>query len=379
MLNFSNLSYWEKIAVTESVDFIVIGAGLVGVSTAIELRKLHPSAKIVILERGYLPTGASTKNAGFACFGSATELVDDLNNIDENTVWETLELRYKGLNELLNLYGSDKIGYRLSGSWDLIHSNEQKAEQITREKLDYLNTKIFEITGERDCFSEDNESVIKNGFKNISTAFHNRLEGEIRTDKLYHALQQKLAENEIITLYGITVESIVTADNLVTVHTNHGELTSSKAAVTVNGFAKKLLNDNRIQPARAQVLVTSVIPNLKFQGTFHYDAGYYYFRNIDGRILIGGGRNLDFKAENTEEFGNTEPITTSIKRLLKTVIIPDTDFTIDYEWSGIMGVGNEKKPIIELTHPNVAIGVRMGGMGVAIGTLVGKKVAELLK
>lgn len=379
MLNFSQLSYWEKIAITESIDFVVIGAGLVGVSTAIQLRKNHPTAKISIVERGYLPTGASTKNAGFACFGSATELVDDLNKMDESTVWETLELRYSGLLELLSLYGTEKIGYNNCGSWDLIHNSQKETERITSDKLDYLNQRIKEITGERSCFSIDKEQLSKNGFQNLSTSFHNRLEGEIRTDKLYFALQQKLAENNIITLYGVEVKSIIPESNEVIIDTNFGELKTSKVAVTVNGFANTLLNDHRIQPARAQVLVTSVIPDLNFSGTYHYDAGYYYFRSVDNRILIGGGRNLDFEGERTEEFGNTEKICHSIKSLLSEIIIPGNSFTIDYQWSGIMGVGNEKKPIIEMIHPNIAIGVRMGGMGVAIGTLVGQKTAELLK
>lgn len=378
MLNFSNLSYWEKIAITEAIDFVVIGAGLVGVSTAIELRKRYPSAKIVILERGYLPTGASTKNAGFACFGSATELVDDLERINEDSVWETVELRYRGLKELLGSYGEEKLGYRQVGSWDLIHADSTETEIATREKLDYLNRKIYQITGDNNCFCEDKKSIHTNGFRNISTSFHNKLEGEIRTDKLYLALQQKLATNEIITLYGIEVKHIEAASDKIRIQTNFGEISSQKAAVTVNGFANRLLNDERIQPARAQVLVTSEIPGLKFSGTFHYDAGYYYFRTVNNRILIGGGRNLDFAGETTETFENTEKITSSIRELLRSVIIPETTFTIDYEWSGIMGVGNEKKPIIELIHPNIAIGVRIGGMGVAIGTLVGQKVAKLL-
>ena len=29
--------------------------------------------------------------------------------------------------------------------------------------------------------------------------------------------------------------------------------------------------------------------NLKIKGSFHYEKGYYYFRNIDNRILLGGG------------------------------------------------------------------------------------------
>ena len=41
-----------------------------------------------------------------------------------------------------------------------------------------------------------------------------------------------------------------------------------------------------------------------------------------------------------------------------------------------MGVGSEKKPIIKLVNPNVLAAVRMGGMGVAIGSLVGQEAAD---
>ena len=41
-----------------------------------------------------------------------------------------------------------------------------------------------------------------------------------------------------------------------------------------------------------------------------------------------------------------------------------------------MGVGSEKKPIIE-KKLNYVVGVRMGGMGIAIGATVGKKLADL--
>jgi hypothetical protein len=43
-----------------------------------------------------------------------------------------------------------------------------------------------------------------------------------------------------------------------------------------------------------------------------------------------------------------------------------------------MGVGGSKKPIIKKVENNVYCGIRMGGMGVAIGILVGKEMAELM-
>jgi gamma-glutamylputrescine oxidase len=46
--------------------------------TAYHLLKDDPKNKIIILERGIFSSGASTKNAGFAIFGSLTEILDDI-------------------------------------------------------------------------------------------------------------------------------------------------------------------------------------------------------------------------------------------------------------------------------------------------------------
>ena len=136
--------------------------------------------------------------------------------------------------------------------------------------------------------------------------------------------------------------------------------------------------DENIVPARAQVLITKPIDNLKVKGTFHLEQGYYYFRNIDQRILIGGGRNLDFKSESTMEFGQTSIVQSKLEDLLKNTIIPNINFEIDYSWSGIMGIGNKKKPILKQLSNNVSCGVRLGGMGVAIGASVGRDLADLI-
>ena len=51
------------------------------------------------------------------------------------------------------------------------------------------------------------------------------------------------------------------------------------------------------------VLITKPIKNLKIKGCFHYDKGFNYFRNINERIMIGGGRNIDFQKEETIQHG----------------------------------------------------------------------------
>jgi hypothetical protein len=41
-----------------------------------------------------------------------------------------------------------------------------------------------------------------------------------------------------------------------------------------------------------------------------------------------------------------------------------------------MGVGFQKKPIVKQLSNHVYCGVRMGGMGIAIGSSIGKQVSE---
>ncbi len=375
MLQLDKLSFWEKRSYFENIDFTIIGAGIVGMSTALHLRKRYPNAKIIVLEKGYLPSGASTKNAGFACFGSPSELFDDYQK-SPNTVWETVLKRYQGLHYLKELIGADTLDFQQNGSWEIFTESQTNFKEI-REFLPFLNAKMDELMNEKLVYTEDVESMHHFGFNKVKSSIYNRLEGQIDTGKMMRAFEQKIAANGILYLGGIEVKALQEG-NPVILDTNIGEIKSNKVLVCTNGFAQQLLPQKKVLPARAQVLVTEPIPNLKFKGTFHYDEGYYYFRNFEQRILLGGGRNLNFEGETTTELDNTSQIMDALNVLLKEVILPNQTVKIDYQWAGIMGVGENKTPFIEKISPNIAIGVKMGGMGVAIGSLVGKEVAELI-
>jgi glycine/D-amino acid oxidase-like deaminating enzyme len=166
----------------------------------------------------------------------------------------------------------------------------------------------------------------------------------------------------------------------VTIFGNHGfEMKAAKMAVCTNGFAKKLLPLLKdISPARNQVLITKPIENLHLKGTFHYDRGYVYFRNVGNRVLLGGFRQLAKTEETTAQFGLTNNIQDALESFLRTVILPNQKVEIEQWWSGIMGVGETKAPIVKEVEKNVFVAVRLGGMGVAIGSLVGEEVAELM-
>jgi glycine/D-amino acid oxidase-like deaminating enzyme len=151
-----------------------------------------------------------------------------------------------------------------------------------------------------------------------------------------------------------------------------------RVAVCTNAFCRQLLPQLPVTPGRGQVLITRPLKQLPFSGIFHFDAGYYYFRDIDGRVLFGGGRNLDFEGESTTELTPTPFIYNHLAQQLKDMILPGIPFEIDYAWAGIMAFTPNRQPIVKKISPSIAVGVALNGMGVAIGTEVGAQVAELL-
>jgi len=369
-----NYSYWETKQYFQTFDLIVIGSGIVGLSTAISFKELHPKAKILVLEKGILPNGASTKNAGFACFGSAGELLDDLARMPADTVWETVLMRWQGLQLLRNRLKDKNMNYRSYGGFELFE--DSAGFQNCKENIHFLNAEIKKTLGVSNCYSDVTKE--QHFFKSAKGVILNFFEGQIDTALMMKNLLLFARKKGIEVLNNITISEIKEQNNYVALESSIGEFRAGKVVVATNGFAKELLNIQDIKPARAQVLITKPIPALRIKGTFHFSQGYYYFRNIDNRILFGGGRNLDIKGETTSDQGLNLNIQRQLDMLLKNMILPGVPFEVEQRWSGIMGVGDEKKPIIRGVGKNVLAAVRMGGMGIAIGSMVGEKAARAI-
>ena len=367
-----DLSYWEIKSWLTNIDFTIVGSGIVGLSCALQLKSKFPKANILVLEKGALPQGASTKNAGFACFGSLSEILDDLETHSEDEVCQLVKKRVDGLQLLRETLGDKTIDYQELGGYELFSNVDDLFEQCLsqKDKINALLKSIFKT----DVYSTK-DNVFK--FENIKSNYiFNRFEGQIDTGKMMVSLTQLALKRGIKILNKIHVDGFSEEANSVKIKTSAFEFSSSKLLIATNGFASQLINES-VKPARAQVLITKPIKNLHIKGTFHLDKGYYYFRNINDRILFGGGRNIDFKGEETTELKQTEQIQNKLEDLLKTTILPNNPFEIDYRWSGIMGVGNQKKAVVKQLSNHVFCGVRLGGMGVAIGSLVGKELADL--
>lgn len=373
-------SYWEQESFTR-YDHIVIGAGIVGLNTAIELKGRYREARVLVLERGLLPTGASTRNAGFACMGSATELLDDLQYTTEAEAVALFDWRRRGLELLRRRLGDSTIGYTENGSYELLNAQELD----TLDKLDYLNALLKDITG-KPAYRVATEKIGGMGFSTSYTQalIENTCEGELHSGKMMRALTDMAINRGIEIKTGADVVRFEELGDRVDVvlrdpfRNETSVMQCDKLFICTNAFTKQLLPDVDVVPGRGQVVITQPVAGLKFKGIYHFDKGYYYFREIDGRVLLGGGRNLDFTTENTTDFALNEMIQADLVQKLNDIILPSTPFTIDRRWTGIMAFGANKFPIVKAFSPRVYGAFRMGGMGVALGSEAARKLVEMV-
>lgn len=370
----TNFSFWENKNWFSDIDFSIIGSGIVGLHTALRLRECYPKSKIVIFEKGILPQGASTKNAGFACFGSLSEILSDLENHTEQEVLDLINKRWEGLQLLRKRLGDKTIDFQQNGGYELFFEKDSEMYQKCLDSLpkinlllsNYFNSEVFRINPNNFGFKNCKENLIFNPY-----------EGQIDTGNMMQNLLKEVYKSDILILNKQELVSFEDLGNKVELNFKDFSVSAKKIFFATNGFASQLTK-NEVIPARAQVLITKPIPNLHIKGTFHIEEGFYYFRNFENRILLGGARNIDFESETTTNFDLNKNIQNRLDEVLKNVILPNTTFEVEQRWSGIMGMGTAKTPVVKQLSENAYCGVRLGGIGVAIGSLIGKELADLI-
>ena len=374
------ISIWEKEGFFAPQDIIIVGNGFVGLWSAFHLKKKKPNLKITIVDQGVIPTGASTRNAGFACFGSLSELIHDGESMGTEEMLELIEMRYNGLGTIQK-YFYKEIDFDLCGGYELYDEGDKKSSKKVVHNIEYLNSLLKPITKTKQTFKLIDNKISDFGFGKTKHLIKNKLEGYLHSGKLVQALLQTVQAMGVQVFTCTEIKNFEKTNGKIELRTNQPfNLVTNQVLICTNAFAKELLPELDIVPARGQVLVTSEISNLPWKGSFHSDEGFYYFRNIGKKVLLGGARNKAFLQEETTQMETTTNIQVELERYLNEVMLPkhNGQYTIDYRWSGIMAMGSEKMPIIKEIEPNIFCAVRMSGMGVALAPIVGKAVTKLM-
>jgi glycine/D-amino acid oxidase-like deaminating enzyme len=373
------LSFWEKNSFLK-YDYIVIGGGILGLSTACSIKEKYPSAGIVVIERGIFPTGASTKNAGFACFGSLTEILYDIETLGESKAIELVEMRWKGLELLQKRLSGKEMDFLNYGGYELLDSIRLPA----LDKMEYVNRLLHPIFS-KEVFTAADSKISEFGFNSnsVKSLVFSSFESQIDTGLMMKNLIRLAQAKGINIINGCEAadfeekEGVIRVRAKTAISSEYLIFECSKLIIAANAFSNKIIKDSEVKPGRGHVIVTKPVERLRFKGVFHMDEGFYYFRNYGNRIIFGGGRNLDFKAEETTDFTFNQKILNNLKEKLDNVILPGQHYEIEHQWTGIMGFGVNKLPVIK-QKGNVISALSCNGMGIALSSFVAKEIVDIV-
>jgi gamma-glutamylputrescine oxidase len=216
----SQVSVWEKESFYSHKDVIIIGSGFVGLWSAYHLKKNRPKLSVAIVDRGIIPTGASTRNAGFACFGSVSELIADTIKSGEEQMLEIVEMRCKGLKKINKTFRKKEIGYEELGGYELITDDQGFDINTLRSNIDWLNHKLKSITKKEKAFYLNDEKIAEFGFANVHHLIENRLEAQLHSGKLCQALLKLVQSMGVTILNSIEIKSFEKINGKVELGTN---------------------------------------------------------------------------------------------------------------------------------------------------------------
>lgn len=366
-------SFWEKQQYLGKYDVIIIGSGFTGLCAGITLLKSQPALRVAIIESAIIGTLASSRNAGFMCYGSPSELGTDLGNQSTANSLAMIRAKHKGMKLLLQFAGKRNIQFKKVAAYELLDKTAP-ATTAALEHIDALNGLFHEAIGIPQYFSQTTKPHFADGFQDaIAFAY----EGQLNPAATVYALTQLFRNLGGIHLNATTAQGLEKSEGHFEVPTNLGTLQSKQVIIATNAFTNALIPSSQIQPKRAQVLLTSPIAKMPYLGNFHMDFGYVYFRNVGNRLLLGGARNTNFESENSAK-PELNPLIQSVLDTLLVKLLPHQNYTIEDRWAGIMGFDVKNRPQVRVLDSNLLLVAGMNGMGTALGPALGYEAANIL-
>jgi glycine/D-amino acid oxidase-like deaminating enzyme len=195
-------SIWEQETFYRKRDIIIIGAGFSGLWTAISIKEKSPEKSVLIIERNAVPLGASTRNAGFACFGSLTEVIADSQKMGWEKTLDLVRMRFEGLRKIRHYFKNDEIDFELSGGYEILNNDEPLLF------INEVNEKLKPITGLEETYSLQQNKIQEFGLGKSQFLIENPCEGSLHSGKLLQKLLEKCYELKVEFLFGTEVNNI---------------------------------------------------------------------------------------------------------------------------------------------------------------------------
>lgn len=363
------VSLWQRTPThtTEHCDVAIIGAGITGLSAAIELESRGISA--IILEADYTGSKASGRNAGYLIRGAAENYALASKELGRDTakfLWDWTQQNLAGL-KALGLEST--LGFANRPSCIVALGEPEHTELVESHAMlieDGFAANLIEPNdAPSDLLWRSGKPTL--GLMNPHDAVCSPIE-------LVGLLGTALASTPIYE--NAEVFRIEDDGNRIALRTRSVDVIASRVLICTNAYAPDLIEslDGLITPNRGQML--AIKPHnpsdSKLEFAYYLNHGSEYIRSApDDQIIFGGARTYHAQNEATPADGTTDEVQSHLEEFVKELIT--TEYEITARWSGIMGFSPDGMPIIgqvpihTLENKNIWFCGGLTGHGMSMG------------
>ena len=356
-------------------EWLIIGAGYTGLSTARKLGQLYPNQKVLLVDAQLAGEGASSRNSGY--------LVDTTLN-DGFTSNKELE-NYKKKADIYKI-GIEAVKkfikeYQVDCDWNecgkYFASSKSEDKYILENFSDTLSKLGFEHNL---LFNKELTKRLGTNFYNI--ALYTKGGILLHPGKLVRAMIDTLPEN--VNLFeNSSLLNWKKVNNTINCNFKSGSIKTKKIIFATNGFLKSLgIKTNYNFPITLTASMTRPLTDKEFASIGKpKEWGVLPVRPMGATIRLTKDRRILIR--NTAEVHNPYKMSQSDlkKRSIKQKVgiekrfpqLPDD--IIQSTWSGIVSRSRNSSQIFEKIDENIFVAGCYNGSGIGVGTLFGEQIA----
>ena len=375
-------SYWWAIdppafpSLTQDleVDVAVIGGGISGVTLAWTL--VTQDATVAVLEAGRIAGAASGRNAGFLLALPAEPYAERIalwGREGARAMMQVGRRTHQRVAQLAQSLGID-CDHRVTGSLRLTRSEEETED--LRSSLPELRHDGFPM---REIARED--VLPGHAVSRFHAAFEVPEDGVVHPVRFQHGLARAAEAKGAHILERTPVTGAAWRDGLWHVRALGRTVRARALVLATNAYAAQLVPalETLIVPRRGQMLATAPLEVRFDPRPVYANYGYQYWRQMpDGRLVIGGWRNVAFDTETGYSTETTPELQQAIETGMRD-LLPD-GAPIEYRWAGTMGFARDGRPLVgwlDAAH-HLAICAGFTGHGMGIATACTEDLAQIL-
>ena len=371
--SIGDLNSQDQLTTDTDTDVCVIGGGLTGISTAINLSKKGYS--VVLCEARKIGWGASGRNGGQLGIGMRKDQYTIEKKLGLSHAKELWNLGLESVDEVKNLIKEHNINCHLVNGVMSTACFEKDIDEYKFE-IDHMsknyNFEGYKFFNKTEIRKEISSKMYLAGMLN-SRSYH------INPLKLTIGLAKVAQENKVMIFENTSVAKIIEKGDRVLIVTEKATIKANKVVVACNGYLDTLLGSkkNKFIPINNYVVATEPLGEKKAREIIknnyavcdtRFIIDYYRFSE-DWRMVFGGGETFTSNfVKNSKSF--------VAKRMNK--VFPQLEnVKIDYSWGGTLAITVNRLPHFgTMMNNKISYAFGYSGHGLALSVLAGKLIAE---